>query len=55
MTQPTPNWRAMFHDIAFIQGNPPGHLSITLSGRGYSMLRLPGQQFIWLEFTRSQK
>jgi hypothetical protein len=53
MMQPTPNWRGLFQDIRFIQMQGLRETSINLSGRGYSMLRLPGQTFIWIEFTRT--
>lgn len=48
--QPTPDWRSMIHDIWFIQRQGLTQVSINLTGRGYAMLRLPGQQFIWMEF-----
>lgn len=51
--QPTPNWRGLFKDISFIQRQGMKQLSIQLDGRGYSMLRLPEETFIWIEFTRS--
>lgn len=51
--QPTPNWRSLFNDIRFIQMQPSRQMSMQLGGRGYSMLRLPEQTFIWIEFTRT--
>lgn len=53
MMQPTPNWRGLFHDIWFIQRQGISNMSIKLGGVGYSVLRLPRQQFIHIEFTRT--
>lgn len=53
MMQPTPNWRGLFHDICFIQQLGLSNLSVKLDGHGYSTLRLPRQQFVRIEFTRS--
>lgn len=53
MTQPNPNWRALLHDIGFIQRQGLSNMSIKLGGAGYSILRLPRQQMIHIEFTRS--
>jgi hypothetical protein len=53
--RPVPNWRGLIHDIWFTWKQPKGHITVSLHGVGYELVRHANETEMCFRFTRSVK